>query len=142
MRTAIFRLSNVCLKEKMVKPVKKEKCSVPTAPQKTDKTLQRESAIFDAGEGRIGVRIHAKPGAKRSCVMAIGESEVDVAIGAAPRDGAANEELIAYLMVALGLRKNELQFDKGAKSRSKVVLIETKRLTMDEIRDKLLKEIE
>lgn len=35
-----------------------------------------------------------------------------MAIGAAPREGAANEELISYLMSALGLRKNELQFEK------------------------------
>ncbi|EGT53939.1 hypothetical protein CAEBREN_29926 [Caenorhabditis brenneri] len=124
----------------MVKPSKKEKTVVPTA-QETDKTVS-DSAIFAASEGRIGLRIHAKPGAKKSCVVAIGDSEVDVAIGAPPREGAANEELISYLMQALGLRKNELQFDKGAKSRSKVVLIETKRLTMEEVRQKLQGEIE
>ncbi|UMM12344.1 hypothetical protein L5515_001171 [Caenorhabditis briggsae] len=195
----------------MVKPKKDKivsKC-VPAGDKsgEIDKKAQ-ESAIFADSEGRIGLRIHAKPGAKKSGVVAINESEIDVAIGAAPREGAANEELVSYLMSALGLRKNELQFDKvrkevqllfikvvgrcylletktsvnkekpvsaaepfiqkhpvqaihvknswliegtcnersaesfqGAKSRSKVVLIETKRLSMEEVRSKLQQEI-
>ncbi|CAI2311596.1 unnamed protein product [Caenorhabditis sp. 36 PRJEB53466] len=141
MRTGVFRITAACLKQKMVKP-KKEKVAVNKGvPMKDNDKKAAESAIFADSEGRIGLRIHAKPGAKKSCVVAIGESEVDVAIGAAPREGAANEELISYLMSALGLRKNEIQFDKGAKSRSKVVLIETERLTMDDVKKRLQSEI-
>uniref|UniRef100_A0A8R1DW26 Uncharacterized protein n=2 Tax=Caenorhabditis japonica TaxID=281687 RepID=A0A8R1DW26_CAEJA len=146
MRTGFFRITANCLTkhQKMVKPPKKEKSTAATKENRdggVDKKAQK-SAIFADTEGRIGVRIHAKPGAKKSSVVAIGEFEVDVAIGAAPREGAANEELISYLMSALGLRKNEIQFEQGAKSRSKVVLIETKRLTIDEVREKLQQEID
>ncbi|CAB3408732.1 unnamed protein product [Caenorhabditis bovis] len=97
--------------------------------------------MFVDEEGRVGLRIHAKPGAKKSSVVAINDEDIDVAIGAAPREGAANEELISYLMSVLSVRKNEIQFDKGAKSRSKIVLISTTRLNFDEILNKLKAEI-
>ncbi|CAI5437942.1 unnamed protein product [Caenorhabditis angaria] len=115
------------------------------APKKSVVSEQKkkidESSIFLDEEGRIGLRIHAKPGAKKSCVVGIGETEIDISIGAPPREGAANEELISYLMGALSLRKNEVQFDKGAKSRSKIVLISTNKLTLEEVKKKLQDEI-
>ncbi|KAE9554595.1 hypothetical protein FO519_002155 [Halicephalobus sp. NKZ332] len=94
-------------------------------------------AVSTNDKGQIVLRIHAKPGAKKSAVTDFGKEEIGVAIAAPPRDGAANEELIQTMMDFLGLRKAEIDFDKGAKSRSKVLLITSSRFTKDEIVEKL-----
>ena len=59
------------------------------------------------------------------CVLLdVGPSSVGVQIGAAPKDGEANEELIEFLAQTLSLRKSKLSLDKGSKSRSKVIKVE------------------
>lgn len=42
----------------------------------------------------------------------VDETEVGVAIAAPPREGQANEELLATVQRVLGLRKSEIDFDK------------------------------
>uniref|UniRef100_A0A7E4USL8 UPF0235 protein C15orf40 homolog n=1 Tax=Panagrellus redivivus TaxID=6233 RepID=A0A7E4USL8_PANRE len=95
------------------------------------------SAISINDKGQVVLRIHAKPGAKKSVVTDIGAEEIGVAIAAPPRDGAANEELVSAMMEFLGLRKAEIDFDKGAKSRSKVLLVSTSRFSKEDIEAKL-----
>uniref|UniRef100_A0A914Z696 Uncharacterized protein n=1 Tax=Panagrolaimus superbus TaxID=310955 RepID=A0A914Z696_9BILA len=100
-------------------------------------TSNSQSAVSVNENGQIILRIHAKPGAKKSAITDVGEEEIGVSIAAPPRDGAANEELISSMMHFLGLRKAEIDFDKGAKSRSKVLLITTKRYSKEQIEEKL-----
>ncbi|CAG9536072.1 unnamed protein product [Cercopithifilaria johnstoni] len=70
-------------------------------------------------------------------VLCIGANEIELAIAAPARDGQANETLIYAMMDILGLRKNEITFDTGARSRSKILRLTSKRITLEEVREKL-----
>uniref|UniRef100_A0A1I7XPU5 UPF0235 protein C15orf40 homolog n=1 Tax=Heterorhabditis bacteriophora TaxID=37862 RepID=A0A1I7XPU5_HETBA len=106
-----------------------------TAGTKAEK--ETESAISVNKNGQIVLRIHAKPGARLNAITDVSESEVGVAIAAPPREGQANEELLHFIGRILGLRKNEVDFDKGAKSRSKVLLISSNRISVEQVMTKL-----
>uniref|UniRef100_A0A914X2D7 Uncharacterized protein n=1 Tax=Plectus sambesii TaxID=2011161 RepID=A0A914X2D7_9BILA len=87
--------------------------------------------------GDVVLRIHAKPGAKRSAVLGVTD-EVSVAIAAPPRDGEANQELIEFIASVLGLKKGQVSFDAGARSRSKIIVIDSSsKMSKDQVRDKL-----
>ena len=137
------KLLNSWLQAAMVSTKKSSKNSASksdnsVAPTPTpSSSTQQSSAISLNEKGQIILRIHAKPGAKKSAITNVGDEEIGVAIAAPPRDGAANEELISSMIQFLGLRKAEIAFDKGAKSRSKILLISTQRFTKDEIEAKL-----
>jgi uncharacterized protein (TIGR00251 family) len=73
--------------------------------------------------------------------LGISEDEVSVSLAAPPREGQANKELVEFMASALDLRKAEVDFDKGAKSRSKTVVINTRRFGIDEIRRKIEEQI-
>uniref|UniRef100_A0A0R3S125 UPF0235 protein n=1 Tax=Elaeophora elaphi TaxID=1147741 RepID=A0A0R3S125_9BILA len=111
--------------------------------------------------GEIILRIHAKPNAKITRVtgaqiflqtknsmviiffyiLCIGANEIELAIAAPPRDGQANEALINAVMDILKLRKNEIIFDTGARSRSKILRLTSKRMTLEEVREKMERNI-
>ncbi|GMT19593.1 hypothetical protein PFISCL1PPCAC_10890, partial [Pristionchus fissidentatus] len=94
-------------------------------------------SVEELEKGKIAIRIHAKPGARVSAVTDCGEEEIGVAIGAPPREGQANETLIEFMMQTLGVRRSEIDFDKGARSRTKIVIVSTERMSRMEIVDKL-----
>uniref|UniRef100_A0A914DUZ2 Uncharacterized protein n=1 Tax=Acrobeloides nanus TaxID=290746 RepID=A0A914DUZ2_9BILA len=71
-----------------------------------------DSAISLNKTGQIMLKIHAKPGAKKSIVTDIGTQEVGIAIAALPRKGQANEELVETIAKILGLNKSEIRLDK------------------------------
>eukprot|EP00117_Sycon_ciliatum_P039740 scpid46024/ scgid29321/ UPF0235 protein C15orf40 homolog len=75
--------------------------------------------------GCIAIQIHAKPGAKISSLAGLSDDGVAVHIGAPARDGEANAELLRFLGGVLGIRKSMLSLDKGSKSRSKVVVLDS-----------------
>ncbi|EFO19928.1 hypothetical protein LOAG_08565 [Loa loa] len=103
----------------------------------SNKEKLKDSAISLNKNGDIILRIHAKPNAKTTRVIDIGANEVELAIAAPPHDGQANEALINAMMDILELRKNEITFDTGARSRSKVLRLMSKRITLEEVREKL-----
>ncbi|XP_003739600.1 UPF0235 protein C15orf40 homolog [Galendromus occidentalis] len=107
-----------------------------TKPQEHPPASNVAGAVFSKSAGIVGVRIHAKPGAKLSAVTGIGAEAVEVQIGAPPVDGEANTELVKYLAKALDLRKSDVSLDRGSRSREKVILIETK-FSCEEIREKI-----
>ncbi|CAI4221773.1 unnamed protein product [Auanema sp. JU1783] len=98
---------------------------------------ETDKAISLSSQGYIRLRVHARPGAKQNIVTEIRDDEICIAINAPPREGQANEELVSYVREVLGLRNNELSFDKGAKSRNKVLLITSNRLSIEDVTDKL-----
>lgn len=61
------------------------------------------------------LRIRAKPGVKVSAITDIGEDDIGVAIAAPAKEGQANEELINTMIDLLGLKKNEISFEKVRK---------------------------
>ncbi|VDM95472.1 unnamed protein product [Thelazia callipaeda] len=71
----------------------------------------------------------------------IGANEIGIAIAVPPCDGKANETLLHAMMNILKLRRNEIAFETGVRSRSKILRVTSKRLTMEEIREKLEKNV-
>jgi uncharacterized protein YggU (UPF0235/DUF167 family) len=65
-----------------------------------------------------------------------------VAIGAAPKEGEANEELVAFLAMVLGVRKNTVYLDKGCKSRHKVVVVANSEVSLAQAFERLKNDME
>ncbi|MCP9260582.1 hypothetical protein DINM_003571 [Dirofilaria immitis] len=104
------------------------------------KSEDGDAAISMSKNGDIILRIHAKPNAKTTRIIGKQQfDEIELAIASPPRDGQANETLINAIMDILELRKNEITFDKGVRSRSKVIRLTTKCITLEEVREKLEK---
>ena len=72
----------------------------------------------------VKIQVHAKPGARESAVTGMGDSELDVRIGAPPREGAANKELVAFMAQILGVKERDVSLQVGTKSRTKVLLVQ------------------
>lgn len=60
-----------------------------------------------------------------------------MAIGAPPKEGEANEELVRYIGEILGVKKNTIYLDKGCKSRHKVVIVGSKEISLEEAYQRL-----
>lgn len=85
------------------------------------------------------LRIKAVPGAARTQAMGRLGDAIKVRLAAAPEDGAANRELMAFVARELGLAKGAVTLAAGAASRDKVLAIEG--LELAEAEQKLLGEI-
>ncbi len=72
------------------------------------------------GDGRLAVRV--TPGA-RSEGIALAEGRVIVKVRAKPKDGEANEAVLAALASALDLAPSQVTMLRGATSRDKLVRI-------------------
>ncbi|VDM60433.1 unnamed protein product [Angiostrongylus costaricensis] len=94
---------------------------------------QQGGAVCLQKSGHIALRILAKPGARTNSVTNVGDDEISVAIAAPSREGEANQELIDYIRKVLGLKKNELILEKGGKSRLKTLVIESSRISPEEV---------
>ena len=94
------------------------------------------SAFASDGEGvRLNVRV--TPRARKSAVTGLvegaeGRAAIAVKLAAPPVDGAANQALIAFLAVELGVGRSAVQIVSGEKSRLKTVRIA--RLSPDAVR--------
>lgn len=65
-----------------------------------------------------------------------------MAIGAPPKEGEANEELVRYVAEVLGVKKNTVYLDKGCKSRHKVAIVETNVLSLEDAYKRLRADLE
>ena len=74
-------------------------------------------------DGWLRFEVHAKPRAKKSCIVGPRGEAVEIALAAPPVDGAANEELIKMLSKALGVPKRNLQLVRGETSHTKLVAV-------------------
>nr|CAI5834305.1 unnamed protein product [Callosobruchus analis] len=103
--------------------------------------FQEESTVISLDKSNnIIVQILAKPGAKQNGITGITDEGVGVQISAPPSEGEANTELVKYFASVLGLRKSDVTFEKGFKSRNKTLKI-TGSITIDEVRRKIDEEI-
>lgn len=101
------------------------------------------ASIQSQSDGRVRIIIHAKPGAKLSAIKGVFLSintlfdlvcfgtppgitaeSVEVEIAAPPTEGQANEELVDFMAQILSLKKRQVSLERGAKSRSKILVIE------------------
>lgn len=76
---------------------------------------------FRASAGGTSIAIRLQPRASRNEVAGLHGTEVRIRLTAPPVDGAANEALIQFLAIRLGVARSELALVTGESSRSKVV---------------------
>ena len=71
------------------------------------------------------VTIEASPGARKTEITGVNpwRGALQVRIAVAPREGAANDELLSFLGERLGIDKNKIRFLKGERSAMKTLLI-------------------
>jgi uncharacterized protein (TIGR00251 family) len=69
----------------------------------------------------VRFEVHAKPRARKSAIVGTHGDALDVAIGAPPVEGAANEELVRFLAKTLGVAKSAVAVVRGESSRVKLV---------------------
>jgi uncharacterized protein (TIGR00251 family) len=74
-------------------------------------------------EGHILLDIKAAPGASKSLLSGLQGGRLKVKIAAAPEDGRANAELIAFFAKALGCAKKEITIKSGERSRLKTLAL-------------------
>ncbi|KAJ8974938.1 hypothetical protein NQ317_012918 [Molorchus minor] len=116
-------------------------------PKKNKKTVAKEhnpkeesSAISLDKSNNIIIQVLAKPGAKQNGITGITVEGVGIQINAPPSEGEANTELVKYVASVLGLRKSDVIFERGFKSRSKILKI-TGNITLDEVVKKIADEV-
>jgi uncharacterized protein len=71
----------------------------------------------------VRLRVHVQPRASRSEVVGLHGDALKIRLAAPPVDGAANEELIAFLAKQLKVPKSRIELVAGAASRAKTVAI-------------------
>lgn len=85
--------------------------------------------------GAIRVDVAVKPRSSRSTILGVREGALEVALRAAPAEGAANDELRTLLARVLEVRRSDVTIVLGASSRGKVV--EVHGVGVDEARARL-----
>ena len=93
-----------------------------------DTKLPIPASIYSKN-GNTFLVIAAKPNAKVSQVVSLDDEAIGVAIGAAPRDGEANSELILYISDLMGVKKSCISLDRGQKSRHKTLIVDGDQLS-------------
>jgi hypothetical protein len=78
-----------------------------------------DAAWLVARADGVELRVHARPGAKRSAITGLHGGALCVRIGARPTDGAANRELVEVLAAALGVPRDAVTLRAGARGREK-----------------------
>jgi uncharacterized protein (TIGR00251 family) len=74
-------------------------------------------------DGKIFLDIKAAPGSSKSALAGIQAGRLKVKIAAAPEDGKANAELIAFFARALGCAKKDIALVSGERSRLKTLAL-------------------
>ena len=82
-----------------------------------------QSVWFKIEKNLVKINIFAKPNAKKTAFLGIGEQGLLIAIHAKPHQGAANQELISYLAKHFHVPKTKVTLLKGETSRHKQVEI-------------------
>ena len=87
---------------------------------------QEKSGRFVKPNGSgCSVTIEASPGSKKTEIIGVNpwRGALQVKIAAEPKEGAANDELLAFLGKKLGLERTRIRFLKGERSSKKTLFI-------------------
>lgn len=97
--------------------------------------MERSDFIEPSGD-RCRIWIDASPGAARTEVTGVNQwrKALQVRIGAPPREGEANDELVRFLAEKLGVPRRNVVLVKGERSSSKLVEVS---LGVEEVRRRL-----
>jgi uncharacterized protein (TIGR00251 family) len=71
----------------------------------------------------IHISIKALPGASKTEFAGFKDGRLRVRVAAAPEDGRANAELVAFVAQSLGCRKRDVAILQGEKSRLKTLAV-------------------
>lgn len=74
-------------------------------------------------DGRFVFRVRVSPRASRSSVAGEADGTVRIRVAAPPVDGAANDELVAFLAKRLGVPKSAVSITAGQTSKLKTVAV-------------------
>ena len=72
----------------------------------------------------VRLTVQVQPNAKRSEVLGFENGVLRMKVSAPPVEGKANKGVIELLSKALGIKKSNIEIQKGATSKRKVVMIE------------------
>jgi len=72
----------------------------------------------------VRIRVHVQPRAARTMAAGMHDGCWKIRLAAPPVDGAANDELVAFLAERLGIAKSRVRIVSGASARRKLVEIE------------------
>lgn len=78
----------------------------------------KEGSVVWARDGNIFISIHAKPGARLSCITEV-STHVEMQVAAPPQEGEANAELIRTIAAVVGVRRSSVSIVYGQHSRNK-----------------------
>jgi uncharacterized protein (TIGR00251 family) len=83
-------------------------------------------SVLDVKESASGVRIsvHVQPRASKTEIVGLHGTALKVRLHSPPVDGAANDELVAFLARSLGVAKRDVRVVAGQSSRGKTVEID------------------
>ncbi|MDR2491624.1 MAG: DUF167 domain-containing protein [Spirochaetaceae bacterium] len=72
-----------------------------------------------------GLELNLKitPSSSKTCVQDVRDGRLRIKVAAAPEDGKANAELIAFLAKSLSIPKSAIKLKYGEKSRQKTLVI-------------------
>jgi uncharacterized protein (TIGR00251 family) len=76
--------------------------------------------IQPAGDSLL-LSVKVTPGASKSALLDVREGRLRIKIAAAPEDGKANNELVAFLARKLGCARRDIAIESGEKSRQKTL---------------------
>lgn len=99
----------------------------------------KELRIGVSRDGSVTFDVWAKPNARKSAVTGVRGGALEVRLAAPPVDGAANDELVAFLAALLRVAERQVRLVRGASARTKS--IEVQGLGLDEARARLAGEI-
>jgi uncharacterized protein (TIGR00251 family) len=85
--------------------------------------------------GGVRISVYVRPKSARSAILGVREGQLDVALIAAPAEGAANAELQRILARALRVTQRDVTIVAGTSSRSKV--LEVNGISADDARARL-----
>ena len=71
----------------------------------------------------VTVTVRAKPRASKSRVVGVRDGALEVAVAAAPVDGAANAELVRTIAAYFGLKVGQVRVVHGATGKNKTVCL-------------------
>ena len=79
--------------------------------------------ILETADG-LEVRIHAQPRARRSEIAGTYNGALKIKVSAPPVDDAANNAIVDFFAVLLGVPKSRVRIAAGLKSRNKTLFVE------------------
>lgn len=74
-----------------------------------------------AGDGCVTLTLHIQPGAKKTEIVGLHGDALKIRLAAPPVDGKANNALIGFVAVQLGMAKSAISLKSGQSSRRKVL---------------------